>query len=120
MALTAFAAGCADNSIPKAQLPELDTTNPLLAQWDTPYATPPFSKIELSHYEPAFDAAIACSRAEVDAIVNNPAKPTFGNTIVALERQGELLNRISGISSTCSKPTRRTKCRRSPCAYSRS
>ena len=97
MALTAFAAGCADNSIPKAQLPELDTTNPLLAQWDTPYATPPFSKIELSHYEPAFDAAIACSRAEVDAIVNNPAKPTFGNTIVALERQGELLNRISGI-----------------------
>ena len=61
MTLAAFAAGCADNSIPRAQLPELDTTNPLLAQWETPHATPPFSaKIELAHYEPAFEAAIAC------------------------------------------------------------
>ncbi len=92
-----MAAGCADNSIPKAQLPELDMSNPLLAAWNTPHETPPFSEIKLSDYELAFDAAIACSRAEVEAIVNNPKKPTFGNTIVALERQGELLNRISGI-----------------------
>ncbi len=97
MTLAAFAAGCADNSIPRAQLPELDTTNPLLAQWETPHATPPFSKIELAHYEPAFEAAIACQRAEIDAIVNNPAKPTFGNTIAALERSGELLGRIEGV-----------------------
>ncbi len=97
MTFTAFAAGCADRSMPCAQLPELDTTNPLLAEWETPHATPPFSQIELSHYEPAFDAAIACSRAEVAAIVDNPAKPTFRNTIVALERQGALLDRIAGI-----------------------
>ena len=97
MTFSAMAAGCADNSIPKAQLPELDTTNPLLAEWNTPHQTPPFSQIELSDYEPAFDAAIACSRAEVEAIVNNPKKPTFGNTIVALERQGALLDRISGV-----------------------
>lgn len=97
MTFTAFAAGCADRSVPRAQLPELDTTNPLLAEWETPHATPPFSQIELSHYEPAFDAAIACSRAEVAAIVDNPAKPTFRNTIVALERQGALLDRIAGI-----------------------
>lgn len=97
MTLAAFAAGCADNSIPRAQLPELDTTNPLLAQWETPHATPPFSKIELAHYEPAFEAAIACQRAEIDAIVNNPAKPTFGNTIAALERSGQLLGRIEGV-----------------------
>ena len=97
MAVSAMAAGCADNSIPKAQLPELDMSNPLLAAWDTPHETPPFSEIKLSDYEPAFDAAIACSRAEVEAIVKNPKKPTFGNTIVALERQGELLNRISGL-----------------------
>ena len=97
MAISAMAAGCADNSIPKAQLPELDRTNPLLAAWDTPHETPPFSEIKLAHYEPAFDAAIACSRAEVEAIVRNPKKPTFGNTIVALERQGALLNRIAGI-----------------------
>ena len=92
-----MAAGCADNSIPEAQLPELDMSNPLLAAWDTPHETPPFSEIKLSDYAPAFDAAIACSRAEVEAIVKNPKKPTFGNTIVALERQGELLNRISGL-----------------------
>ena len=92
-----MAAGCADNSIPEAQLPDLDMSNPLLAAWDTPHETPPFSEIKLSDYEPAFDAAIACSRAEVEAIVKNPKKPTFGNTIVALERQGELLNRISGL-----------------------
>ena len=97
MTFSAMAAGCADNSIPKAQLPELDLSNPLLAAWDTPHETPPFSEIELADYEPAFDAAIACSRAEIDAIVNNPKKPTFGNTIVALERQGELLNRIAGL-----------------------
>ena len=43
MAVSAMAAGCADNSIPKAQLPELDLSNPLLAAWDTPHETPPFS-----------------------------------------------------------------------------
>ncbi len=97
MAISAMAAGCADHSVPKAQLPELDLSNPLLAPCDPPHATPPFSKIELRHYEPAFDAAIACSRAEVKAIVENPAKPTFGNTIVALERSGALLARIENL-----------------------
>lgn len=97
MSFSALAAGCADQSIPEAQLPELDLSNPLLAQWETPHQTPPFSQIELAHYEPAFDAAIACSRAQIEAIVKNPAKPTFGNTIVALERHGELLDRISGL-----------------------
>ena len=97
MACSVLAAGCADNSIPRAQLPELDLSNPLLATWETPHATPPFDAIRLEHYEPAFDAAIACSRAEVEAIVKNPRKPTFVNTVVALERQGALLDRISGL-----------------------
>ncbi len=97
MTLSAMAAGCADNSIPKAQLPELDMNNPLLAAWSAPHQTPPFDQIKLSDYEPAFDAAIACSRAEIEAIVKNPSRPTFGNTIVALERQGALLGRISGV-----------------------
>lgn len=97
MSFSALAAGCADQSIPVAQLPELDLSNPLLAQWETPHQTPPFSQIELAHYEPAFEAAIACSRAEIEAIVKNPAKPTFGNTIVALERHGALLERIEGL-----------------------
>ena len=55
MAVSAMAAGCADNSIPEAQLPELDMSNPLLAAWDTPHETPPFSEIKLADYEPAFE-----------------------------------------------------------------
>ncbi|MBQ7297528.1 MAG: M3 family metallopeptidase [Alistipes sp.] len=97
MAFAAFAAACGDQSIPQAQYPELDLTNPLLAEWDSPYQTPPFSQIKPEHFEPAVDAAIACSRAEIEAIVNNPAKPTFGNTILALERSGALLDRVTGV-----------------------
>lgn len=97
MALSVLAVSCGDQSIPQADYPELDLQNPLLAEWDTPHETPPFSKIKLEHFEPAIDAAIACARAEIEAIVTNPAKPTFGNTIVALERNGELLGRVSGV-----------------------
>lgn len=96
--MTLFAtAGCVNRTMPKAELPELDTTNPLLAEWSDPYATPPFDRIEVAHYEPAFEAAIAVSRAELDAIINNPEKPTFYNTVVALERHGALLDRIAGV-----------------------
>ena len=97
MSVSALLGACAGNDMPVAQLPEIDTTNPLLAEWDTPHATPPFDKISISDYEPAFETAIAVSRAEVDAIVNNPAKPSFNNTILALEKQGELLDRISSV-----------------------
>ena len=97
MSVSALLGACAGNDMPVAQLPEIDTTNPLLAEWDTPHATPPFDKISISDYEPAFETAIAVSRAEVDAIINNPAKPSFNNTILALEKQGELLDRISSV-----------------------
>ena len=92
-----FMAGGGFAQMPQVSYPALDMTNPLLAQWNTPHQTPPFSKIKVEHFEPAFDAAIACSRAELDAIINNPNEPTFENTIVALEQQGELLNRVSGV-----------------------
>ncbi len=97
MALTACGCGSVDRKMPVAVLPEIDTNNPLLAPWDTPYGTPPFDRIALTDYEPAFDAALACARAEIDAIVKNPEKPTFYNTVVALERSGSLLDRISGL-----------------------
>ena len=97
MSISAFLGACAGNDLPKAQLPEIDLSNPLLAEWNTPHETPPFDLIELADYEPAFETAIAVSRAEIEAIVNNPAKPTFKNTIVALEKQGALLNRISNV-----------------------
>ena len=97
MSVSALLGACAGNDMPVAELPNIDTSNPLLAEWDTPHATPPFDKISISDYEPAFETAIAVNRAEIDAIVNNPAKPSFRNTIVALEKQGELLDRISAV-----------------------
>ena len=97
MSVSLLMAGCGDEAMPAVVLPEIDTTNPLLAEWNTPHQTPPFDEIKLEHYLPAFETAIAVSRAEVDAIVNNPAKPTFANTILALEHQGALLSRIGGI-----------------------
>ncbi len=96
MIFSALVASCGDD-MPQVVLPEIDTTNPLLAEWDTPHATPPFDKIKISDYEPAIETAIAVSRAEVEAIINNPAKPSFANTIEPLERQGALLGRILGI-----------------------
>ncbi len=97
MSASALLVACAGDDMPVVQLPEIDTSNPLLAEWDTPHATPPFDKIKISDYEPAFETAIAVSRAEIDAIVNNPAEPSFNNTILALEKQGELLDRIASV-----------------------
>ena len=86
-ALTLGLVGCGDD-IKK---------NPLVAEWDTPYQTPPFSEIKLEHYEPAIDYAIELNRAEIDAIINNPEAPTFENTIVAMEQAGALLGRITNL-----------------------
>ena len=97
LAMSALLVAQAGVSVAAAQLPEIDTKNPLLAEWKTPHQTPPFDKISISDYEPAFETAIAVSRAEIDAIVNNTEKPTFENTILALEKQGELLDRISSV-----------------------
>ena len=71
--------------------------NPLVNPGNTPYGSAEFSKIKIEHYMPAFDHALAEARAEMEAIINNPEEPTFENTIVAMERSGELLNRVSTI-----------------------
>ena len=97
MSASALLGACGGNDMPVAQLPDIDTNNPLLAEWNTPHQTPPFDKIAITDYEPAFETAIAVSRAEVEAIVNNPAKPSFNNTILALEKQGQLLERIESV-----------------------
>jgi peptidyl-dipeptidase Dcp len=69
--------------------------NPLLEPWGTPFDAPPFDRIRPEHFAPAFDAALAARRAEIAAIVSDPTAPTFDNTIVALERAGALLKRVS-------------------------
>lgn len=69
--------------------------NPLLTKYKTLHGTIPFNSIENKHYLPAFKEAMKIHLAEVDKIVQNKQKPTFENTIVALERAGSLLNQVS-------------------------
>ena len=69
--------------------------NILLQKYAGPYqGVPQFDKVTLADLEPALDIAIADNLADIDAIANNPEKPTFENTIVALEASGDALNRL--------------------------
>ena len=71
--------------------------NPFFNEWynSVNYGVPPFEQIENRHFMPAFEEAIRQRTAEVEAIANNPRRPTFANTVVALDRTGELLNKVS-------------------------
>lgn len=71
--------------------------NPLLENFNTPYNTAPYSKIENEHFKPAFEFAIEQAKKEVDAITANTESPTFKNTLEALDYSGGLLNTISKI-----------------------
>jgi peptidyl-dipeptidase Dcp len=69
--------------------------NPFALPSPLPYQMPPFDRIRDADYMPAFIAGMAAQRAEVDAIAHNPQPATFDNTVVALEKSGQLLNRVS-------------------------
>ncbi|MBR4882518.1 MAG: M3 family metallopeptidase [Bacteroidales bacterium] len=74
-----------------------DMSNPLLEKSTHRYNAPAFDKIKTEHYLPAFKAAIAEGKQEIEAIVNNAEEPTFENTILALNYAGGKLNTVSGI-----------------------
>lgn len=69
--------------------------NPLLEKYNTPYGTIPFDKIKNEHYLPAMETAMKEHNKEIDAIVNNVKPATFENTIVALEKSGALLTKVT-------------------------
>ena len=71
--------------------------NPLLRPGSLPYGFPDFAAIREEHFEEAFTAGMAEQRAEVDAITAQPGPPTFADTVVALERSGATLRRVSAI-----------------------
>ncbi len=72
--------------------------NPFFEEFKgTPHGTPPFDKIDISHYEPAIDRGIKLGLQGVDEIVANPEAPTFENTIVALENSGRDLDRVLNV-----------------------
>ncbi len=74
-----------------------EMNNPLLTESGLRYEAPAFDKITEEHYLPAFEAAIAEGKQEIEAIVNNPEAPTFENTILELEYAGGKLNTVAGI-----------------------
>ncbi|MCV4796161.1 hypothetical protein OFB84_30005, partial [Escherichia coli] len=69
--------------------------NPLLAEWKGPYGgVPPFDRVKVEDFKPALEIAMAENLEEIRRIAENPDAPTFENTIVALERSGQKLNRV--------------------------
>ncbi|MBN1651459.1 MAG: M3 family metallopeptidase [Bacteroidales bacterium] len=71
--------------------------NPFFAEYGTPFEVPDFSKIKTSDYIPAFEEGIKEHAAEIDAIANNEAAPTFENTLEAMDKSGALLDRVSSV-----------------------
>ncbi len=71
--------------------------NPFMKAYDTPYDIPPFDKIQISDYEPAFDAGIAEAKASIDSITANADAPTFDNTILALDNLSPTLDRVVSV-----------------------
>ena len=74
-----------------------ERTNPLLAEWDTPYGIPPFEKIRYADYIPAVKAGIEAQQAEIDAIVASQEAPTFESVIAPFDRSGGLLAKVTGV-----------------------
>ncbi len=83
--------------------------NPLLSEWTGPYGgLPPFDQVKVEYFKPALEAAMTENLSEIDKIANDSAPPTFENTIVAMEKAGQTLDRVGTIynvwQSTMSSP----------------
>ncbi len=72
-------------------------SNPFFAPSTLPFEAPPFDKIKDEDFQPAIEAGMAQQRAEIEVIANNPDAPTFDNTIVAVEKSGQLLTRVLAV-----------------------
>ncbi|CAN5864290.1 hypothetical protein BH23GEM5_BH23GEM5_15120 [soil metagenome] len=104
LALATAVASCAtvaNTPMPAATTPVAEVApatgsqNPLLTEWAGPYSgVPPFDRVEVAHFMPALEAAMAENLAEVAKIASNPEAPRFENTIAAMERAGRTLSRV--------------------------
>ncbi len=83
--------------------------NPLMTPSKLPFEAPPFDKIEDADFQPAFEAGMKQQIEEIEKIADDPAPPTFENTLVALEKSGQLLSRVNlifnGLSGANTDPT---------------
>ena len=84
-------------------------SNPFYAPSTLPFQAPPFDKIKDEDYQPAIEAGMAQQQAEIQAIADDPAAPTFDNTFVAMEKSGRLLDRVmaafDGVTGANTDPT---------------
>jgi peptidyl-dipeptidase Dcp len=87
---------------------ETASQNPLLLPWTSAFGLPPYATTETGHFAAAFDAALAQSVAETEALAVDPAPATFETTIRGLETSSELLSRVAamfyGLASTDTTP----------------
>jgi peptidyl-dipeptidase Dcp len=95
MGALVFSAGCGACAI--AQSPAAGRANPFLTASPLPFQAPPFDLIRDSDYQPAIEEGMRRQQAEIERIADNPAPPTFGNTIVAMEKSGSLLQRVTNV-----------------------
>ena len=71
--------------------------NPFVKEWETPYGIPDFDAVKEKHYLPAVVVGIAQQQAEIDEIIANQDAPTFENVVVAYEKSGSILARVTGV-----------------------
>ena len=88
-----------------------DNRNPLLQDWQTPYQLPPFHQILPEHFAPAFAALFEQHLAEIDALADNQAAPTFDNTVAAFDATGASLDRVRLTFENLCAWSRRPRCR---------
>ena len=85
-----------------SQTNKFTAANPFFSASKLPYQAPPFDQIKNSDYQPALEEGIQQKLKEIELIANNPAAPTFANTIVAMEKSGQLLTRVNSVFSAVS------------------
>lgn len=99
-ALILLAVGCTESNTPEVVMNDpAEPTNPFFTESELPYAMPRFDLISSEHFVPAFERGMAEQTAEIQAIAANPEPADFENTIVAMERSGQLLTRSRNVFS---------------------
>ena len=100
MAMLAIFAACNDSGKNSSASTADTASNALLMKSELPYQAPPFDKIKDSDFKPAFEAGMKAHLSEIEKIASNAESPTFENTMVAMERSGELLGRVNNVFNT--------------------
>ena len=97
--LLVFLIACNSNSGKKKSMDTAKdlASNPFMHASTLPFQAPDFKKISNSDFEPAFEEGLKEHLSEIDKIANNAEAPTFDNTLVAMEKSGQLLRRVNGV-----------------------